>query len=247
MAKLVLTWKETEILEIDFDKQQGVFGLLSDNSKETNKSTASGRYVKIFREHNAFVIEGQESLLDSSSHSEHLTLRTISNGHRIFFGEHALEFIEPQLNSAVPAAAGSQSFTAQTAEADAFSATTMQQQTELSPNIDRPGGVSRDSDRNAVLGGFIVIEGTAEKREFKLIDRVTAIGKDSSAAIRLRGFFTPKVVALVNRRKEGYFISPTAKNKLPKVNGITINDRCNLNDGDIVEVPGLTMQFYLIK
>jgi pSer/pThr/pTyr-binding forkhead associated (FHA) protein len=77
-----------------------------------------------------------------------------------------------------------------------------------------------------------------------LKERVTTIGKDDSAVIRLKGFFAPKVAALVNRRREGYFISPSGKKPL-KINGEEINQRYDLKDGDIVEIAGVKMQFYL--
>jgi pSer/pThr/pTyr-binding forkhead associated (FHA) protein len=95
-----------------------------------------------------------------------------------------------------------------------------------------------------VLGGFLIIEGSTEKKDYELKERVTTIGKDESAGIRLKGFFAPKVTALVNRRKEGYFVTPSGEKEL-KVNGSRVEQRYDLKDGDIVEVAGLKMQFYI--
>jgi hypothetical protein len=89
-----------------------------------------------------------------------------------------------------------------------------------------------------VLGGFVIVEGSADKREYELKDRVVTIGKDESAAIRLKGFFAPAVAALVNRRKEGYFMTP-ASGKSFKVNGQDVKTRYDLKDGDLVEVGNL--------
>lgn len=49
---------------------------------------------------------------------------------------------------------------------------------------------------------------------------------------------------MVNRRKEGYFITPAGGKEL-KVNGKIIDRRCDLKDGDLVEVANLKLQFYL--
>ena len=68
--------------------------------------------------------------------------------------------------------------------------------------------------------------------------------RQAGSAIILKGFFAPKVAALVNRRKEGYFITPSIGKKL-KVNGKEIAQRYDLKDGDIVEVGKLKLQFYL--
>jgi len=94
------------------------------------------------------------------------------------------------------------------------------------------------------LGGFIVLEGSTDQKEYELKERVSAIGKEDGSAIKLKGFFAPKLVALVNRRKEGYFITPSGGKEL-KVNSKIVERRCDLQDGDIVEVAGLKLQFYL--
>ncbi len=52
------------------------------------------------------------------------------------------------------------------------------------------------------------------------------------------------MAAMVNRRKEGYFITPAGGMEL-KVNGKIIDRRCDLKDGDLVEVASLKLQFYL--
>ncbi|MEN6468805.1 MAG: FHA domain-containing protein, partial [Smithella sp.] len=67
---------------------------------------------------------------------------------------------------------------------------------------------------------------------------------EDGSAIKLKGFFAPKLAALVNRRKEGYFITPSAGKDL-KVNGQVIERRYDLKDGDMLEVGGLKLQFYI--
>jgi len=95
-----------------------------------------------------------------------------------------------------------------------------------------------------VLGGFVIVGGSTEKRDYLLKERVTTIGKENGAGIHLKGFFAPKVAALINRRKEGYFINPSG-GKSMKVNGQEMTARYDLKDGDLVEVAGLKMQFYI--
>jgi hypothetical protein len=94
------------------------------------------------------------------------------------------------------------------------------------------------------VGGFIVIEGSTDLKEYELNERVAAIGKEEGSVIKLRGLFAPKMAALVNRRKEGYFITPSGAKDL-KINGKGIERRYDLKDGDIVEVGNLKLQFYL--
>ncbi|MDP3110503.1 MAG: FHA domain-containing protein, partial [Thermodesulfovibrionales bacterium] len=95
------------------------------------------------------------------------------------------------------------------------------------------------------IGGFTVIEGSAEKNEYELTKRLTTIGKTETAEIKLKGFFAPKVAALINRTKDGYFISPPGTKTKIKINGNSLEGRYELKDGDIVEVEHLKMQFYI--
>jgi hypothetical protein len=86
---------------------------------------------------------------------------------------------------------------------------------------------ARDKDIPEALGGFYVLEGSTDRREYELKERISTIGKEDGAAIRLKGFFAPKVTALINRRKEGYFITP-AGGKPIKINGREIGHRYDL-------------------
>jgi hypothetical protein len=103
---------------------------------------------------------------------------------------------------------------------------------------------SSDKAKPEPLGGFYVLEGATEKRDYELKERVSAIGKEEGSAIPLKGFFAPKVAALVNRRKEGYFITPSGGKPI-KVNARELARRYDLKDGDVIEVANLKLQFYL--
>ena len=103
---------------------------------------------------------------------------------------------------------------------------------------------SQDKEKPEILGGFIVIKGSTEKRDYLLEERVTTIGKEDGVGIHLRGFFAPQVAALVDRRKEGYSITPVGGKTL-KVNGQKIDYKYDLKDGDIIEAGGLKLQYYV--
>ena len=103
---------------------------------------------------------------------------------------------------------------------------------------------SQDKEKPEILGGFIVIEGSTERRDYLLEERVTTIGKEDGAGIHLKGFFAPQVAALVDRRKEGYFITP-AGGKTLKVNGQKVDYKYDLKDGDIIEAGRLKLQYYV--
>ncbi|HSW63089.1 MAG TPA: FHA domain-containing protein [Dissulfurispiraceae bacterium] len=238
MAKLVLRFKDAVLKELAIEKDHVMLGRKPENDLAIDNLAVSGFHAKILKENDRYVLEDMGSLNGTYVNGERITRRTLKSGEQILIGKHTIEFIAPELKTEEPA------LRPKALDETVVLDPRLQQQL-LGRASPEPRGSALSSEKSEVLGGFVVIEGSSEKREYEMRDRVTTIGKDSSAGIRLRGFFTPKIVALVNRRKEGYFISPAAKNKLPKVNGTEIAERCDLKDGDIVEVPGMTLQFYI--
>lgn len=238
MAKLVLRFKDAVLKELTIEKDHVMLGRKPENDLAIDNLAVSGYHAKILRENDQYVLEDMGSLNGTYVNGERITRRTLKSGEQILIGKHTIEFIAPELKVEEPAQRPK-------AMDETVVLDPRLQQQLLGRVVPEHRGAAISPEKSDVLGGFVVIEGSSEKKEFEMRDRVTTIGKDSSASIRLRGFFTPKIVALVNRRKEGYFISPAAKNKLPKVNGIEIAERYDLKDGDIVEVPGLKLQFYV--
>lgn len=242
MAKLVLKFKDAVLKELPVEKDHVMIGRKPENDLAIDNLAVSGFHAKILKEKDQYILEDMGSLNGTYVNGERITRRALKDGEQILIGKHVIEFIAPELKQAEPVPQPAQRPKA------------MDETIVLDPRVQQQllGRVSSEqrtaapvAEKSDVLGGFVVIEGSSEKREYELRDRVTTIGRDSSAAIRLGGWFTPKVVALVNRRKEGYFISPAAKNKLPKVNGMEITERYDLKDGDIVDVAGLKLQFYV--
>jgi len=67
------------------------------------------------------------------------------------------------------------------------------------------------------------------------------IGKSKMATVKLKGWFKPQLAAQVNQRDDGYYMGPG--DKVPWVNGAPIVGPMRLNDGDMIEVCGLRMNF----
>jgi hypothetical protein len=74
-----------------------------------------------------------------------------------------------------------------------------------------------------------------------LTNKLTVIGKSKLATVRLKGWFKPQLAAQINQRDDGFYVGPG--DKTPKVNGATITGPMKLNDGDVIEVTGLRMNF----
>jgi hypothetical protein len=61
------------------------------------------------------------------------------------------------------------------------------------------------------------------------------------ATVRFKGWFKPKMAAQINQRDDGYYLG--TGDKVPTVNGTPITGTVRLNDGDLIEVCGVRMNF----
>ena len=72
---------------------------------------------------------------------------------------------------------------------------------------------------------------------------MNVIGKSDMASIKLKGWFAPKMAALISKRENGYFIAASEKKIKVKVNDEEIAGQRALAEGDLIEVAGTKMAF----
>jgi len=232
MAKVLLKFKEAVVKEIPLEQEIITIGRKPDNGIMIDNQAVSGHHAKIMREGSSFFVEDTQSLNGTYVNGQKIFKSELYHGDVILVGIHTLEMISDKLR----------------ATADPSSSTlrgrSMDETMVITPQDQKNLLAAADKGKPDVLGGFVMVSGTTEKRDYLLKERVTTIGKESGAGIRLKGFFAPKVAALVNRRKEGYFINPSG-GKSMKINGNAVASRYDLKDGDLVELAGLKMQFYV--
>jgi hypothetical protein len=88
---------------------------------------------------------------------------------------------------------------------------------------------------------LVVLSGKIDIKEFTLTNKLTVIGKSPMATVRLKGWFKPKMAAQINQRDDGYYLG--TGDKVPTVNGTPITGTVRLNDGDLIEICGVRMNF----
>jgi pSer/pThr/pTyr-binding forkhead associated (FHA) protein len=232
MATVILKFKEAAIKEIPLEKEMTTLGRKEDNDIVIDNQAVSGHHARIVREGDAFFVEDLSSLNGTFLNGVKITKNELFKGDTVLVGLHSLDFISEKIRP-------------QEDKKDfGIRGRSMDETMVITPTEQKKILAVRDKDIPEPLGGFYVLEGSSEQREYELKERISTIGKEEGAAIHLKGFFAPKVTALVNRRKEGYFITP-AGGKPIKINGRELDRRYDLKDGDIVETGGLKLQFYL--
>lgn len=231
MAKVLLKFKEAVVKEIPLDENFITIGRKAENGIVIDNQAVSGRHAQIRKEGDLIFIEDANSLNGTYVNGQKIQKCELYNGDIVLIGVHTLEVVSDKVRDT-----DSKSF--------AVRGRSMDETMVIAPQDQKKILAAVDKEKTDVLGGFLIIEGSTDKRDYLLKERVTTIGKEDAAGIHLKGFFAPKVAALVNRRKEGYFITPAGGKSL-KVNGQEVDAKHDLKDGDIVETSGLKMQFYI--
>jgi pSer/pThr/pTyr-binding forkhead associated (FHA) protein len=231
MAKVLLKYKEAVVKEINLDKEIITIGRKPDNDIVIDNQAVSGHHAQIKTEGTANVVEDLSSLNGTYLNSQKISKAELFNGDVILIGVHTLDVVSDKKREI-----DKKNFTVR--------GRSMDETMVIAPDDKKKIITAADKTAPEPVGGFIVIEGSTDLKEYELNERVAAIGKEEGSVIKLRGLFAPKMAALVNRRKEGYFITPSGAKDL-KINGKGIERRYDLKDGDIVEVGNLKLQFYL--
>jgi len=106
------------------------------------------------------------------------------------------------------------------------------------------GQAAASSERAARLGKLTVLKGKATEKAFLLTSQTSMIGKSDQCVIRLKGWFAPKIAAMISKQGDTYHLSPTAKKV--SVNGLPLTAKLALKDGDLVAVGRVQLQFNLV-
>ena len=231
MAKILLKYKEAAVKEIPLDKESTTIGRKPDNDIVIDNQAVSGHHASITVEGDKLMLEDLGSLNGTFVNGQKISKTELFNGDVVLIGVHTLNVTSEKNRS-------------QETKGFAVRGRSMDETMVIAPDDQKKIVAAADKNLPEPLGGFMVVEGSTEKKEYELKERVSSIGKEDGSAVKLKGLFAPKLAALVNRRKEGYFITPAGGKEL-KVNGKTIDRRCDLKDGDLVEVANLKLQFYL--
>jgi pSer/pThr/pTyr-binding forkhead associated (FHA) protein len=236
MTKIILKFKDTVLKEIPVEKELVTIGRKSDNDIHIDNLAVSGHHARIFKAGDWFLVEDLDSLNGTFVNGKMIKESPLKNGDEILIGKHVLKFVSTDVaTTSQPEPVLKKGVVGETMIIDS------KVQQEMLAQMSKERVVTSTGEG---VGRLVILEGSADQKEYELTERVTSIGKDHSAKVRLKGLFAPKFAAFLNRSKEGYFISP-ASGKEIKVNEEIISTRYRLQDGDIVRVAGLKMHFHI--
>lgn len=234
MPKLVLKFGGTVLKDVQLEKPVMTIGRKMGNDVVIDNLAVSGHHAKVTQEGGSFFIEDTGSTNGTFLNDVRVEKRRLQHGDQIRVGKHVLVFEE---------GAGSETPSAPARDPDKTVLATPEMQRQLESvrtkagaDAPLPGGK---------IGVVLVVAGQTDKNEYKLTERVSVIGSQDGAAVKLTGWFAPKVAALISRTDTGYALSASDESKKVQINGAPVQGRGDLKDGDLIEVAGVKMYFYL--
>jgi pSer/pThr/pTyr-binding forkhead associated (FHA) protein len=237
MAKITLKFNETVLKEIQLDREQLTIGRKPDNDLVIDNPAVSGHHARITQVQGVFFIEDLGSTNGTFVNEKKIDRRQLNNTDRVIIGKHLLLYQEEVKSPPAPPPPAPKPF-----DADKTMILDTQKQRELLKADQATPAVPKAKEKVGVLQ---IVEGSTDRKEYQLTGRLAIIGSQDNATVKLKGWFAPKTAALVSRRNEGYYVSLSEESKKVLLNGQPIQGRADLKDGDLLEIAGVKMYFYL--
>lgn len=242
MAKLYLKFEQAVLKEYELkDGSSITIGRLPDNTVHIDNLAVSGHHARIVWENNHFSLEDNNSLNGTFVNNRRINRCALKHGDTILVGKHVISYWDEARSTA-----GEQSSTdaVQFPSAPAIDATVvLDTRNAREMTTYGAGEGAAAAPAREPIGHLTVVDGKTDQPRYVLSGKLTVIGKSDMASIKLKGWFAPKVAAVINKRDGKYLIASSEKNVRVKVNNEEISGAKELNDGDIIEVAHVKLTF----
>ena len=213
-------------------------GRLPDNSVIIDNPAVSGHHARLFSESGAVILEDLNSTNGTFVNGKPTTRQVLRTGDVLLIGKHQLVFEHTMEWSAPPPALPALGDTVylDTKQHRALRATLEDARAQANA---RQAQKTPAAPRR--VGVLQVIAGRSEQTEYDLNAHTSIIGKSSSALVRLHGWFKPSVAVAIARSSDGYVA--TLMGGRTTINNEPLEQRRALQDGDVLNVNGLVLEF----
>lgn len=249
MAKLYLKFEQAVLKEVPLSGNVITIGRLPDNAIQVDNLAVSGHHAKIYWDQDHYVVEDNNSLNGTYVNNRRVSKASLKDGDQILVGKHTVSFQDEWHEDAPPPAAEVKTMPAMpkmdaTVVLDTKRAKEMlAAATKTAPAPEGSGTAVFAAPAKDRMGTLTVIDGKTDEKHYTLGGKLTVIGKSDMASIKLKGWFAPKVAAVINKRDNKYFVAASEKDTKVKVNDQVISGQKELQEGDIIEVAGVKLNF----
>jgi len=224
MGKLVIKFNDVVIDQIVLKQGDMHIGRQPGSDILLDNLAVSGTHASIFTVGEDSFIQDFNSTNGTFINNKRVTKHHLRNGDMVMIGSHTLIYVNESAVKTVPDLAKTMVFRPD--QADAMLGAAVQSQ----------AAVAEQPAKARTRGGAIfILTGTSSGKRIDLVRAVTNLGKAGKKA------------AAINRNHDGsYVLVAGGAETAPKLNGLAVSTEGKaLHNGDIIELAGSRMQFYL--
>lgn len=247
MAKLVLKFKDMVRQEYPLLNPIVAVGRSPTNDIHIENLAVSRNHAQIVRNGDQYILEDLNSNNGTFVNGVRVQSHVLKDGDNILLGKHILQFFAKGGEELSPV------FGPVTGGDSDDNETEMTIMTASRPRAAAPPAAVAAAAASQAgappptppsTGVLHVLQGSGlDRKSYTLTSPATVIGKGDAAEIRLSGFLTPIVAAVINLRGDSYYITPAKGWIKPSLNGAKLKEQTKLNDGDQIEVRSFRFQF----
>jgi len=237
MPKLSLMFENKLVKEVPVGSRPVTIGRAPDNDLAVDNLAVSNYHAKIYYEAGRMVIEDLDSLNGTFVNDLRIERATLHDGDKVHVGKHTIK-VDTSGDAPVPWDTGRK------AAAPRINETMVLDTKERRQMLQQAAAMGESMQFAATrikVPTLIVLGGKTDQKEYVLTNKLTVVGKSTMATVKLKGWFKPQMAAQINQRDDGYYLGPG--DKVPSVNGTPIPGPVRLNDGDLIEVSGIKLNF----
>ena len=237
MPKLSLMFDNKIVREVPVGSRPVTIGRSPDNDLPVDNLAVSNYHAKVYFEAGRMVIEDLDSLNGTFVNDLRIERATLHDGDRVHIGKHTIK-VDTSGDAPLQWQSGRKTAAPRINETMVLDTKARRDMLQQAAAM---GERSQFSPGRVKMPTLVVLNGRVDQKGYVLTNKLTVIGKSPMATIRLRGWFKPQVAAQINQRDDGYYLGTGSK--IPSVNGASIQGPVRLNDGDLIEVCGIRMNF----
>ena len=237
MSRLVLKFEGAVLKEVPLGTRPVTIGRAPDNDVPIDNLAVSNYHARVYVEAGSLVIEDLGSLNGSFLNDIRVERAMLKDGDAILIGKHQI-FVDQTHDVALTADALRRAPAPRVNETMVLDTRVRREMLEQAAAA---GERSQLSPERLLVPTLTVLRGRTDQKEYRLAGKLTVIGHSEMATVRLRGWFTPNIAAQINKHEDGYYLG--RGDRVPKLNGVEIDGLTKLNDGDMIEVGRVRLNF----
>jgi pSer/pThr/pTyr-binding forkhead associated (FHA) protein len=237
MAKLSLMFEDKIVKEVPVGGRPIGIGRSPDNDLPVDNLAVSNYHARVYFEGGRLVVEDLDSLNGTFVNDLRVERATLHDGDSIHIGKHRIK-VDATGDAPVPWDTGRKVAAPRINETMVLDTKARRDMLQQAAAM---GERTQFASGRMKVPTLVVLSGRTDQKEYMLTNKLTVIGKSAMATVRLKGWFKPPMAAQINQRDDGFYIGPG--DKVPAVNGTPIHGPVRLNDGDVIEVGGVRLNF----